>query len=221
MKSPYEYVIGRIWSRCPRTGQALDSGSMGVIRRDYGEIYRSRTWAYSDKPDPELIRALAGHPRGRAIDLGGGQGRHALALAALGFDVVLVDSAVEGLHQASDAAAERGLVLHIQHADAAKYQPEKGVQLIVAALFFHIPAHRTSLQIAERIGEALAPRGLFYFSMPGYHKENQAFAEEILDRSGCKTEWIVKHLVTKMERPRLSVPRRNETRALGRKGGRS
>ena len=186
-------------------------------KRDYADIYRKKTWAYSDKPDPELIKALEGLPRGKAIDLAGGQGRHALALSALGFDVVLVDSVAEGLHQASAAAADRGLSLHTVHADAASYESDPDLALIVAGLFFHIPPRKTSLAIAKRMGEALRRRGLFYFSMPGYSKEQEEFAPELLEAAGCNTEWIVKHLVTRKERPRLHVPRRNEIRALGKR----
>lgn len=184
--------------------------------RDYAEVYRQRSWAYGDKPDPELIRALVGVPRGPALDLGGGQGRHALALSALGFGVTLVDSVPEGLHQASATAEERGLPLHVVHGDAARYQPENGQRLIVAALFLHIPAHRTAIKIAERVGQALSRGGLFYLSFPGFNKETQDLARDLIAASGCSEKWIVKHLVTKKERPVLSVPRRNETRALGR-----
>jgi trans-aconitate methyltransferase len=188
-------------------------------QRDYAEIYRSRTWAYSDKPDPELIKALIGFPRGRAIDLGGGQGRHALALAALGFDVVLVDSVAEGLHQASAAADERGLPMEVVQSDAAHYEPEGQVDLIVAGLLFHLIAERTAKRIAAKLGESLRRRGLFYLSIPGYSKDTVAYLQALIEAAGCSEQWMAKHLVTRKERPRLQVPRRNESRALGRKAG--
>lgn len=193
---------------------------MGGRDRDYTEVYKSKTWAYGDKPDPELIKALVGVRRGRALDLGGGQGRHALALSALGFDVTLVDAIAEGLHQATAIAEERGLPLHTVSADAARYEPEPGFGLVVAGLFFHIPAYKTALKIAERIGNALLPEGLLYLSLPGFNKDNEALARDAILAAGCKQKWVVKHLVTKKERPMLSVARRNETRALGQKPGR-
>lgn len=184
-------------------------------RRDYEEIYRARIWAYGDKPDPEFIRALTNVPRGIALDIAGGQGRHALALAALGFDVTLVDAAPAGLHQAAVAAGEKGLAVHLVQSDLAKYEPVRDAIVICAALFFHIPARKTSLKVAERLGQALKRKGLLYLSMPGYTAETSAFAMELIAAAGLKEEWIVKHLVTRKERPRLPVPRRNETRALG------
>lgn len=190
---------------------------MNRLPRDYDEIYRERTWAYSDKPDTELIHVLTGEPRGKAIDLGGGQGRHALSLAALGYDVTLVDSAAEGLHQAATAGQERGLQIEIVHADAARYSLEPELALVVAALMFHVPARSKSLRMAARIGEALRPGGLLYISVPGFNAETEDLVGALLNAAGCNQEWIVKHLVTRKERPRLQVPRRNELRTLGRK----
>lgn len=183
-------------------------------QHDYEQIYTSRPWAYGDKPDPELIKALVGVPRGRALDVGGGQGRHAMALAELGFDVTVVDSAPTGLHQVAVAADERGVSIRTVQQDVSKYQPEAGLTVIVAALFFHIPAHKTSLKTAETLGAALATDGLLYISLPGFTPETETFARELIASSGCKEMFVVKHLVTKKERPRLPVPRRNETRAL-------
>jgi SAM-dependent methyltransferase len=193
---------------------------LGAARRDYAEIYRSLPWAYGDAPDQELIEALTGHPRGGALDIGGGQGRHALALAALGFKVTLVDKTPEGLQQAAEAAEKKGLSFRLVLSDAADYEPEGRLSVVVAGLFFHHPAHRTALKIAKALGAALQPGGIFYLSLPGYNKENAALAAGVIEASGCEPEFIIKHLVTKKERPRLKVARRNETRALARKSRR-
>ena len=187
---------------------------MGVLRSDYEEIYRGRAWAYSDRPDEHLIRALVGKQPGRAVDLGGGQGRHALALAALGYDVVLVDSAAEGLHQATAAAEEKGLKMHTHQSDIVNYVPEGPLSLAVASLLFHIPSKTASKKAAAAVGEALIPGGLFYFSLKGYSKDTIELIDTLIDAAGCKPEWTIKHLVTKKDRPRLGVARRNETRAL-------
>lgn len=184
--------------------------------RDYDAIYSARPWAYSDKPDEELIRALHGRPRGRALDVAGGQGRHGLALATLGFDVTLIDSSATGLHQAASAAAAQDVHLNLIDTDVASFRDGAGFEVIVAALFFHIPARRRALEIATKLGSWLVPSGLFYFSMPGFDRERRRLAEDILEASGCQGE-IAKRLVTKAERPRLPVPRRNETRVVATK----
>ncbi|MDQ4148917.1 MAG: class I SAM-dependent methyltransferase [Actinomycetota bacterium] len=183
--------------------------------RNYEEIYRGLPWAYGQKPDPELMEAVSGLARGRVVDLGGGQGRHALELAAAGFDVEVVDSARSGLDQLATEAADRGLDVRLTCSDLASYVPPRQVSLVVAALIFHIPPRWLSLQIAERVGGRLENGGLFYLSLPGYKAETAKFARELIASAGCVERWVVKHLVTKKDRPRLPVARRNETRALG------
>lgn len=182
---------------------------------DYDELYRNRTWAYGDKPDIELIKALAGHPRGKALDVGGGQGRHALALSALGFEVTLVDVAHEGLRQAAEASQERALPIHLVQSDASKLELDDEYEVILCALLFHSMNRRSGLDLAKRLGVALASGGLFYVSLPGFNSETQEMALALIEQAGCKVQWMIKKLVTKKDRPKLQVPRRNETMALG------
>ncbi len=183
--------------------------------RNYEQIYRDLPWAYGQAPDPELIEAVRELPRGRVLDLGGGQGRHALALAAMGFDVEVVDSASSGLDQMLAAASERKLTVQVTVSDIGSYRPPASLQVIVAALLFHIPPKWLSLGVAETVGSSLEPQGLFYVSLPGYTSETRGFAIQLLAAAGCRPRWMTKHLVTKADRPRLPVPRRNETRTLG------
>jgi len=56
-----------------------------------------------------LVEALRLRPRARVLDAGCGPGRHALALARRGFDVVGVDRSSEFVALARDAAARDGL----------------------------------------------------------------------------------------------------------------
>lgn len=187
---------------------------MERLRREYEDVYRERAWAYSDRPDEHLIRALEGKSRGRAIDLGGGQGRHALALAGLGYSVTVVDSSAEGLHQVSEAAREKGLDIHTEQSNLSSYEADGSFELVVASLLFHNLSASASKKIAEKMGAALAPGGLFYMSLPGHNRETVELVDSVVAATGCKPEWTIKHLVTKRDRPSLRVARRNETRAL-------
>lgn len=70
-------------------------------------------------PYPELITFFENYPtRGRALDLGCGQGRDTLALARLGFIVTGVDNSKVGIHQMIEQARReetkvRGIVADI------------------------------------------------------------------------------------------------------------
>lgn len=180
----------------------------------YEQLHRESRWAYGERPDAQLAEALAGLAPGRALDLAGGQGRHALFLALQGFDVELVDLSEEALAQAGEAAARLGVPLRTVRSNLAFYEPAGGLQAAVAALAFHVPARHASLAAAARLGDALNSGGLLYLSLPGFTDETQRLARELLEAAVCQGS-VVRHVVTREERPRLPVPRRNETRAVG------
>lgn len=182
----------------------------------YDQLHRREAWAYGDRPDAQLVEALQGVPAGRAVDLGGGQGRHALYLASLGFEVELVDLSEQALAQAAGSASELGLAVAAVRANLSFYAPPRGIEVAVAALALHVPARHASLKAAAALGEALNPGGLFYLSVPGFDEATRALVYDLLDAAACAGE-PVRHVVTRGERPRLPVPRRHETRAVGRR----
>ena len=187
---------------------------MSPANSTYEQLHESAGWAYGERPDAQLVEAVSELSPGVAVDLGGGQGRHALYLASRGFDVELVDLSQSALAQAEASARAAGVRLRTSLANVAFYQPPAELRVLVGALLFHVPARHASLQAACAVGSALGPGGLFYLSLPGFNDETQALAMDLLDAAGCDGR-VVKHLVTRDERPRLPVPRRNETRAVG------
>lgn len=184
-------------------------------RSAYDQLHRRHEWAYSEQPDRQLAEALVGLDDGKAVDLGGGQGRHALYLADQGFDVELVDLSKEALLQATRFAEARGLSLRTVHSNIAFYEPPAGLDVVISALMFHIPARHSSLAVAECLGAAMNPGALLYVSLPGFDEATRTLAAEVFAAAGCAEHRIDQHLVTRQERPRLPVARRNETRAVG------
>jgi SAM-dependent methyltransferase len=180
----------------------------------YEALHETTEWAYGEQPDLQLVEALRGIVPGDAVDLGGGQGRHALYLASLGFDVELVDLSAAAIAQAQRTASSAGVCLRTRCSNIAFYRPPAGLKVVVAALLFHVPARHSSLEAARAAGSALAEGGLFYLSLPGVEAGTLALASDLLDAAGCEGR-VVKHVVTRQERPRLPVPRRNETRVVG------
>lgn len=181
----------------------------------YEELHATHRWAYGRQADAQLVDAVAELPRGPVLDLGGGQGRHALWLAGEGFDVEVVDSSPTALGQLRQQVAELQVDLSTTAGNVAFYSPSRSVCLVVGALVFHLLAPHAALRTARNCGQAVRKGGFFYLSVPGYDDETRSLATRLLREAGCPPAWCVHHLVTPQERPRLGVPRRNETRALG------
>jgi SAM-dependent methyltransferase len=112
-------------------------------------------------PSPFLSGLDAFLPRhGRALDVAGGSGRHALWLARRGLDVTLVDVSDVALERAARAAAAERLPLATIRADLARDPLPPGAwDLIVCIAFLHRP-------LFGAFPRALAPGGLLVFEHP-------------------------------------------------------
>src|SRR5207302_552154 len=69
-----------------------------------------------------------------------GEGRNAVFLASLGHDVTAVDVSPVGMAKAAGLAAERGVALHTQVADLARYPIQPGHWDAIVSIFAHVPA---------------------------------------------------------------------------------
>ncbi|MBP7775492.1 MAG: class I SAM-dependent methyltransferase [Acidobacteria bacterium] len=89
----------------------------------FDNIYASKSPNFDTRPNALLVAAIEGRPPGRALDIGMGQGRNAVALAAKGWAVTGVDVSAEGLAVARAQAARAGLTITavqdtVEHFDA-------------------------------------------------------------------------------------------------------
>jgi tellurite methyltransferase len=123
--------------------------------------------------------------RGRALDLAGGRGRHALWLAARGLKVTLADVSPVGLALAREAAEERRLPIRTVEVDLAAEPPPAGPwDVLVCFHYLHRPLFR-------HFPALLAPEGLLVFCQP---------TRRNLERHLRPSE---RHLLAEGELPRL------------------
>ena len=130
----------------------------------WNQKFRSGSHA-AIEPDPFLVSAygdyvepLIGTGRGcRALDLAGGTGRHALFLAAQGWQVTLLDVSEVGLQRAYKEAVQRGVSIELRNEAAADANLGRGEFDLILVFFF------LERELFPAIREALKPGGLLIY----------------------------------------------------------
>jgi SAM-dependent methyltransferase len=112
---------------------------------NYDAIYTKVAHPYGGGKPDQLIRLLAELvPQGLAVDLGAGDGRHAIALARDGWRVIAVDTSEVGLAKLEAYAKELNQPkIQTVHADIAAWEPDQEIDAMVVAFVLH---HLTNVQ---------------------------------------------------------------------------
>jgi len=126
-----------------------------VDAHGWDERYAASELVWSATPNQFVERECRDLPPGRALDLASGEGRNAVWLSSLGWQVTAVDFSEVGLDKgrAVDPTVEWVC------ADATTWQPDTPYDLVVIA-YLQLPAAERAA--ASRTGfDALAPGGTF------------------------------------------------------------
>jgi dihydroneopterin aldolase len=151
----------RLWLRKLAPPIAQKAGSVGV------RLDRPRAAHHAQVTDPVpsrfVTRQLHRLPKGRALDVACGNGRHALYLAAHGFEVEAIDRDPESLAKLSAAAAQRRLShLTVKQVDLERRTddrpefPVNAYDAIVVCFYLHRP-------LFPWLVEALKPQGVLLY----------------------------------------------------------
>lgn len=127
----------------------------------WNERYGGHELVYGAEPNDFLAQMADRFPsRGAALDIGAGEGRNALFLAARGLEVLAVDQSEVGMRKAQRLAQERGLTLRTQAADLREVQLPAASLDVVSSIFVHLPADLRAL-VHTRLQTWLKPGGVF------------------------------------------------------------
>lgn len=127
----------------------------------WNERYGSEQLVYGEAPNDFLAQMAERLPNsGHALDIGAGEGRNALFLAARGLDVLAVDQSEIGMQKAQRLARERGLKLRTQAIDLGDFDVHPGSLDVVSSIFVHLPAALRAA-VHKRVVAWLMPGGVF------------------------------------------------------------
>jgi methylase of polypeptide subunit release factors len=112
-----------------------------------------------------LATTIMGRPPGKALDIGTGEGRNALFLAAEGWEVTAFDISDVGLKLAREAADRKGLKLSALIADADHFDYGRQRWDLVVGMYMHAVITRN----ADKITDSLKPGGMVVIE--GFHRD--------------------------------------------------
>lgn len=124
----------------------------------WDERHAARDPTESPDPDPTLVEEMGPVPPGRALDLGAGDGRNAVWLAAHGWDVTAVDFSRVGLERARALADRAGVDVEWVLADLLAWTPQPGAFDLVCLFFIHLPPAERRV-VYGRAADGVAPGG--------------------------------------------------------------
>lgn len=111
----------------------------------------------------QIVKILDLPPKSKILDLGCGQGRIAIPLAAKGYTVVGYDGSRELLNIASKKANEAEVDIHFEYGDMRELNLDSEFDAVInlGTAFGYIDDENEDLDILRRVEKALKPNGLF------------------------------------------------------------
>jgi SAM-dependent methyltransferase len=120
--------------------------------------YAATDLVWSAEPNRFVAEVLTGWPPGRALDLACGEGRNAIWLAGLGWEVVGVDFSGVAIEKADGLARNAGVGVTWVHDDVLHYEPKPATFDVVLIAYLHLPAPELDRVLAHAVS-GLAPGG--------------------------------------------------------------
>lgn len=126
----------------------------------WDDRFKEEGFAYGKVANDFLMACAPKLPRGKALSLGEGEGRNAVFLAQLGFEVTAVDFSEVGLQKAQSLARQQGVPLTCIRADLADF--DMGTQRwdLVVSIFAQ-PDSAVRQRLYGQLGQSLKPGGAF------------------------------------------------------------
>jgi len=126
----------------------------------WDERYSTSELIWTGRANQFVEAHLADLDPGTAVDLGAGEGRNAVWLATRGWTVTAVDFSQVGLDKALHLAAEHGVEITIEQADATTWEPQDPVDLVVLS-YLQLPSDEQRV-VLEHAATWLTPGGTMF-----------------------------------------------------------
>lgn len=127
-------------------------------RLAWDEAYRQAPKLWGAAPNRFVAEQLGDRRPGRVLDLACGNGRNALWLARIGWQVTAVDFSEVALAAGAEQARAEGLEIDWLRRDATEYVPESSAYDAVVVAYLQLPAQQLNKAL-RAAATAVAPGG--------------------------------------------------------------
>ncbi|MGE6415336.1 class I SAM-dependent methyltransferase [Planococcus kocurii] len=148
---------------------------------------------YFGNPYPGLLEFFSTfQPKGTVVDLGCGQGRDALSLGELGYNVIGIDHSAVGIEQLNREAKKRELTVEGIVGDVYTYQISKDVDVVLldSMLHFYKNDLKKETEFVEMILTQLKEGGVFVNCIVKGDK-GEKILKKIIDESPSEWEILI------------------------------
>lgn len=139
---------------------------------NWDERYSEPGYSYGTAPNEFLASVVDRIPKGKILSLAEGEGRNAIYLASLGYEVTGVDGSAVGLRKAEELAAERGVAITTIHADLGEFQIEPEQWDGIIACYCHLPS-AIRIPLHQAVVRGLKHGGVFV--LEAFSKEQLSY----------------------------------------------
>lgn len=126
----------------------------------WDERYSALAYAYGKTPNQFLEQNYQVIPKGRVLSLAEGEGRNAVFLAKLGYNVTAIDSSQVGLDKAKKLAEENGVSIALIHADLADFEIGENRWDGIISIFCPLPSVIRKV-LHKKVVAGLKTQGVF------------------------------------------------------------
>ncbi len=160
-RSTFAFLVVAAALLLPAISHAQDKKS---AHDTWNELYAKREGT-EHRFNKFLAERVKGLPPGKALDIGMGQGRNSMFLAALGWDVTGFDISEVGVRQARTEAEKRGYRINATVADVDRFEYGRDRYDLIVGMYMHEYLARN----AAKVVGALKPGGMLV--VEGIHRD--------------------------------------------------
>jgi 2-polyprenyl-3-methyl-5-hydroxy-6-metoxy-1,4-benzoquinol methylase len=149
---------------------------------DFSKEYAKKRFFWGIKPNKSVVFVAGLLSRGKALDIGMGEGKNAVFLAKKGFNVKGVDVSSEAIKKSAILAKRKNVKILPECADIKNFNFKCKYDLIISTFTLHFLPKKKSLEVLKKIKAFTKPGGFNLVAL--FIRENSKCSEAMEKRFG-------------------------------------